>query len=50
MGKKPVYGEVILPKQICKGKKFFLHKLLANLHGLANICMLPVAQTLSDAV
>ena len=32
--------------QICEGNIFLLlHKWLENLHGFANICKLPVAQT-----
>ena len=46
IGKKQSVVKLFYPK-ICKRNTFliFLHKWLANLHGFANICKLPVAQT-----
>ena len=47
--KYTVCGILILPKK-WKGifKKFFWHNWLANLHGFANICKLPVSNTFKD--
>ena len=44
--KYTVCGKLILPKK-WKGK-FFWHNWLANLHGFANICKLPVSNTFKD--
>ena len=43
--KYTVCGKLILPK---KWKGIFGHNWLANLHGFANICKLPVSNTFKD--
>ena len=47
--KYSVCGKLILPKK-WKGifLNFFWHNWLANLHGFANICKLPVSNTFKD--
>ena len=44
--KYTVCGKLILPKKM-EGI-FFWHNWLANLHGFANICKLPVSNTFKD--
>ena len=50
IGKYTVCGKLILPPKNRKAlKKFFWgHNWLANLHGFANICKLPVSNTFKD--
>ena len=45
--KYTVCGKLILPKKGIS-KIFFGHNWLANLHGFANICKLPVSNTFKD--
>ena len=43
--KYTVCGKLILPKKM---ERHFWHNWLANLHGFANICKLPVSNTFKD--
>ena len=43
--KYTVFGKFILPKKWKGIKNFFWHNWLADLHGFANICKLPVSNT-----
>ena len=47
--KYTVFGKLVLPKKKkAFKKKKFGHNWLANLHGFANICKLPVSNTFKD--
>ena len=47
--KYTVCGKLILPQKMERHLNFFCwHNWLANLHGFANICKLPVSNTFKD--